>query len=499
MPAQTTSADGEKPKIGHDRYRTLAHMNYDLVIIGGGSAGLSAASLAVAIGAKVALLDRERLGGECLYTGCVPSKALLHVAHQAAHIRAANAVGLDAHLEPVNLGQVNDYAQRAIQTIQSQTDNPEHYTQMGVDVALGDVRFVASDVITINGQRVRARRFLIATGSHASVPPIEGLAAAGYQTNETIFSLRKLPQRLAVIGGGPVGCELGQAFDRLGSEVTILQRPDRLLPRDEPDASALLRSQFAGEGITVETQARVLSVERRDECLMVRFDSTTGPREIAVDEILVAAGRSPNVTGLDLETAGVDCDVRNGITVDRYLRTSNRRIYAAGDVIGGYQFTHAAALQARTAVRNALFPGRTAYDDQVIPWATFTEPEVAHVGLSAAQARQRYGDMVGVFVQQFREVDRAVTDSAAIGFVKLISAKNGTLLGAQIVGNGAGEQINELALALRHHLRLGDLAKTTHVYPTLSLAIQQTAGEYTTGTLRRSRVIRLLNRLRAFT
>jgi pyruvate/2-oxoglutarate dehydrogenase complex dihydrolipoamide dehydrogenase (E3) component len=478
-----------------DRYHTLPRQRYDLIVIGGGSAGLPAAGLAVILGAKVALLDREALGGECLYTGCVPSKALLHVAHEAAHIRAAGRLGLDAALAPVDLGRVAGYVQGTIQTIEQQTDNPEHYVRMGVDVALGDVRFIAGDSVLVNGQRVTAKRFLIATGSHATVPPIPGLAETGYLTNETVFSMRRLPERIAVIGGGPVGCELGQAFARLGSQVTILQRADRLLPKDEPEASALLQSRLAADGVVVETRADVQGVERRENGKVVRYQTSAGAREmseIAVDEVLVAVGRAPNIADLDLDAAGVRYDAYHGIAVDAYLRTSSRQIYAAGDVIGGYRFTHAAALQARTAVRNALFPGGAKRNERVMPWATFTEPAVAHVGMTEAQARQRHGDAVKVkvYVQQFREVDRAVTDSVAEGFVKLVCTRNGTLLGAQIVGMAAGEYINELALALQRRLTLADLASTTHVYPTLALALQQAAGQFTAARLRHSRLIR---------
>lgn len=495
MSTEPTSIPDVERSRSTTRYRTLPQTRYDLIVIGGGSAGLSAAALATSLGIDVALLDREALGGECLYTGCVPSKALLHVAHEAAHIRAADSLGLDARLAPIDLGRVAVYVQRAIQTIQEQTDNPEHFAQMGVAVALGEIRVAGSDSVLVNGQRVRAKRLLIATGSHATVPPIPGLADAGYLTNETIFSLHDLPARLVVIGGGPVGCELGQAFARLGSHVTILQRSPRLLPRDEPEASELLRAQFEGEGIVVETQATVRQVERRDGARVLHVDTPAGAREVFADAILVAVGRSPNVDGLDLATAHVRYDPQKGVVVDSYLRTSNPRIYAAGDVIGGYRFTHAAALQARTAVRNAFFPGGAALDERVMPWATFTEPEVARVGLTELDARQQYGDRAQVWVQQFRDVDRAVSDNATGGFVKLVSTQDGGLLGAQVVGRHAGEYINELALALQRRLSLADLAGATHVYPTLALAIQQAAGQYTGARASRSRLVRLLRAL----
>jgi pyruvate/2-oxoglutarate dehydrogenase complex dihydrolipoamide dehydrogenase (E3) component len=487
---------------GVERYRALPRSAYDLIVIGGGSAGLSAAELAATLGARVALLDRERLGGECLYTGCVPSKALLHVAHVASHIRAAGELGLDARLAPVDLGAVAEYVQRAIRTIRDQTDNPEHFQRLGADVGFGEVRFLSADRLALNGRSVRAKRFLICTGSRPSVPTIPGLEEAGYQTNETIFALRMLPARLAVLGGGPVGCELGQAFARLGSQVTILQRAEQLLPRDEPEAAAVLRARLEAEGVTVVTHASVTGIAQPAGSKVVTFTSpqtpdTRGqPQEVAVDALLVAVGRSPNVAELDLDAAGVRYDPRTGISVDRRLRTSNARIYAVGDVIGGYRFTHAAALQARTAVRNALFPGGTALDERVMPWATFTEPEVAHVGLTEEQARREHGAGVRAFTQPLREVDRAVTDGATAGFVKLVSAKDGRLLGAQIVGHLAGEYINELALALQRKLTLADLGATTHVYPTMALAIQQAAGGYTSAKLRRNRLLPLLRALR---
>jgi pyruvate/2-oxoglutarate dehydrogenase complex dihydrolipoamide dehydrogenase (E3) component len=475
-------------------FRHLPRATYDLAIIGGGSAGISAAELAAALGARVALLDREKLGGECLYTGCVPSKALLHVAQVAASIRTASVLGLDAHLAPVALSGVADYVGRAIQAIYDRDENPEHFQRLGVDVAFGDVCFLSPDTLAVNDRPVRAKRFLIATGSRAAVPPIPGLAEMGYLTNETIFALRTLPARLAIIGGGPVGCELGQAFARLGSRVAILQRPDRLLPRDEPEAGALLHDQLEADGVRVIVRAEVTAAARRDGDHVVTFQADGVDGELVVDAILVAVGRAPNVESLDLEASGVRYDARQGITVDKYLRTSNARIYAVGDVIGGERFTHAAALQARTAVRNALFPGGKALDERVMPWTTFTEPEVAHLGLSEAQARQRYGGAVRTFVQSMRGVDRAVTDGVTEGFVKLVATAHGKLLGAQIVAPHAGEYINELALALRTNRGLADLAATTHVYPTLALAIQQAAGQFTSARLTRSRLVPLLRR-----
>jgi pyruvate/2-oxoglutarate dehydrogenase complex dihydrolipoamide dehydrogenase (E3) component len=475
--------------------RALTSTRYDLVVIGGGSAGLSAASLAAALGARVALLDRERLGGECLYTGCVASKALLQVARVASQTRAAARFGLSAHLDPVDLAAVADHVQQVIDEVYQESDSPERYVAQGVDVAFGEVRFLSPSRLALNDQALTAGHFLVCTGSHPTVPSIPGLAEAGFLTNETVFALRSLPARLVVIGGGPVGCELGQAFARLGAHVTILEQLDRMLSRDEPEASQVLQERLAAEGIAVHTRTQVTGVTRSASLKVISVGTPTGPVELAAEEILVATGRSPNVDGLGLEAAGVAYDARQGIAVDATLRTSNPRIYAAGDVIGGYRFTHAAALEARAAVRNALYPGCSKLDERVMPWTTFTEPAVAHVGLTEAQARERHGDAVHAYTQPFRAVDRAATDGDTDGFVKLVSGRDGRLLGAAIVGLHAGEYINELALAMRHGLGLAELAAATHVYPTMALAIQQAAGQYSVGRAARSRLNRLLRRL----
>ena len=487
------------PEQATARYRQLAHAQYDLVIIGGGSAGLSAAPLARTLGASVALVDREKLGGECLYTGCVPSKALLHAAQVAATVRKAAAVGLRASLQATDLDQVMAYVRRAIERVYAENDAPEHLLSRGIDVAFGETRFVSPRAISMNGAIITARRFLIATGSHPAIPPIPGLREVGFLTNETIFSLRALPERLAVIGGGPVGCELGQAFARLGSQVTIFQRPARLLPKDEPEASATLQAQLESEGVTIMLGTDVTQVAQSERGAVLTVQVSGETWEIAVDAILVAVGRAPNIADLDLEAAGVKYDARRRVGVDEYLRTSNPRVYAAGDVIGGYRFTHAAALHARTAVRNALFPGRRTLETRVMPWATFTEPEVAHVGLTEAEARRRYGAHVRVDLQPFTGVDRAVTDDVTSGFLMLISAANGKLLGAQMVGPHAGDIINEIAIALERNLTVSQIAAITHVYPTLALAVQQAASAYSVERLGRSAIVTFLRRIAGMT
>lgn len=473
--------------------------HYDLIIIGGGSAGLSAASFAAALGGRVALLERDRLGGECLYTGCVASKAFLHVARTAAAIRDAAALGLSAQLAPVDLGAVADAVQRAVAAVYAESDAPEHFAAQGVNVVIGEARFVSPKALTINGKTLSAKGFLIATGSRPAVPEVPGLREVGFLTNETVFGWRRLPETLAVIGGGPMGVELGQAFARLGSQVTIVQRADRLLPRDEPEASAVLRRRLEAEGVTVLTQATISGVSLREGRKMIAVEVPEGACELAVAEILVAAGRRPQVEGLDLEAAGVAYDPRGGISVDAHQRSrSNHRVYAAGDVIGGALFTHAAARQARVAVRNILLPIVSTYDARVLPWATFTEPEVAHVGLTEAQARARARNSgeTRVVALPLAAVDRAVAEGETDGFIKLIAAPKGELLGATIVGPAAGELINELALALERRLTLGQLAATTHVYPTIGLGLQQAAGQLALASTADSRAVKLLRKLK---
>ena len=482
------------PEEAAARLQRLPADQYDVVVIGAGSGGLSGASMARAFGARVALLERERFGGECLYTGCVASKALLHVARVAAQIRQASALGLSAQLGPVDLGAVADHVQRVIAEVYTDSDAPEHYADLGIDVAIGESRFESPSTVSVNGQTITAKHALISTGSHPVVPPIPGLAESGFLTNETIFTARQLPSRLLVIGGGPIGCELGQAFARLGSRVTLLQRPDHIIPKDEPEASAILRDRLAREGVTILTGAAAARVSTRGGEKIVEVTTPQGTCEIAVDEILVAVGRAPNVRELNLAAAQIAYDPHKGITVDANMRTSNARVYAAGDVTGGYLFTHAAARQARAAIRNMLFPSQSKIDERVTPWATFTDPEVAHVGLTEAEARRRHGAETQVYTQAMSGVDRAVTEGETEGFTKLICDKKGTILGAEIVGPSAGEFINEIALAMQQDLTMQQLANTTHAYPTVALSVQQAAGAFSLERATSSGVVKLLRK-----
>ncbi len=484
VPNAALSAPGKAPQ----------RATYDLIILGGGSAGLSAAPLAAALGARVLLIDRERLGGECLYTGCVPSKALLHIAHTAAAIRHATSLGLDARLEGIDGAAVDASVRRAIHTIEVESDSPEHFTRRGVEVVFGATRFVAPTTLELNGATITARRFLITTGSRPRIPEIPGLADVSYLTNESLFELRRLPSSLVVLGAGPIGVEMAQAFARLGATVTLLEGEERILPREDPDASQILHVQLEVDGVTIQTGAQVSQASVREGHTVVRMRAPTGEQEVVAEDLLIATGRVPNLEGLGLEAASVRYDPRDGIAVDAHLRTTNPRIYAAGDVIGGNHLTHAAAKEAFLAVRNALLPRvlHQRLDERVMPWATFTEPEVARVGLGEAEARARHAADVAVYTQPYRAVDRAIADGATAGFVKLIAMRQGKLLGAQIVGPHAGDTINELALAMQTGATLAQLAATTHAYPTYALAIQQAAGQHTFGQLATSRLVHLL-------
>jgi dihydrolipoamide dehydrogenase len=451
------------------RHRT----DYDLTIIGGGSGGLTAARLAASLGANVLLIDKERLGGDCLHYGCVPSKSLIHVARVAQQARNAVTLGLlpaDLH---VDMAKVAEYIQGVIRHV---AENEKAYTE-GVTVKFGTVSFTSATTLTLNGERFTSRNTLIATGSHPLVPQIEGLEEAGYLTNENIFDLTRLPASLVVIGGGPVGVELAQALVRLGTQVTLLEGPDRIVPKEDPEVSATLADVLQSEGITIVTNARFVKAGRNGRKKVAVAQQ--GERQVSfeADEILVAIGRRPNVTGLNLEAAGVTYD-QKGIQVDEYLQTSTPNILAIGDVIGGYLFTHVAAYQAGIVVRNALVPvGKKKVDYRVVPWCIFTDPEVAHVGLTPTEGERQH-KQVRIVKFPWAEIDRAQAENETTGFIKLVlSGKKDEIVGAHMVGANAGELLGELALAMRHHLGLNDILETIHAYPTMDTGLQQAAFE----------------------
>jgi pyruvate/2-oxoglutarate dehydrogenase complex dihydrolipoamide dehydrogenase (E3) component len=451
---------------------------YNLVVVGAGTAGLVCAAGAAGLGARVALVERELMGGDCLNVGCVPSKALLRSARAAAAVRDAGAFGARAPAwTGVDFPQVMERLRR-LRAGLSPTDSAGRFRGLGVDVFLGQGRFAGPDAVEVGGQTLRFSRAVIATGGRAAHPAVPGLAEAGYLTNESVFALTALPRRLAVLGAGPIGCELAQAFARLGSKVTLLEIASRILPREDADAAELVGRALARDGVEVVAGCEVLATARRGEDRVLKLRSDGSEREAVVDEVLVGAGRQPNVEGLGLESAGVAFDPRKGVTVDDRLRTTNRRIFAAGDVCSRYQFTHAADAMARIVLRNAFFLGRGRVSALTIPWCTYTDPEVARVGLSEAEAREK-GVAVRVFTQPLEHVDRAVLDGEAEGFAKvLVPPKGDRILGATIVSAHAGEMIGEVSLAVTSGLGLRRLADTIHPYPTQAEALRKLGDAY---------------------
>ena len=439
---------------------------YDLVVIGAGTAGLVAAAGAAGLGARVALVERHLLGGDCLNYGCVPSKALLRAAHAAHDARTAHEYGVrvTGGIEP-DFGAAMARLRR-LRAGLAPHDSAARFAGLGVDVFLGHARFAASDAIEVEGRRLAFSRAIVATGARAATLAVPGLDDAGVLTNETIFSLTERPARLVVIGAGPVGCEMAQAFARLGSRVTLVSLDRQLLPREDADTARLLATVFEREGITLRLGVSVTSVTRTGADRRVTIASDGIDEAIEGDEILVAVGRSPNVEGLDLEAAGIAC-TRAGVTVDDFLRTSNRRVYAAGDVCTPHKFTHAAEAMARLALQNALFFGRKRVSSLVMPWATYTDPEVAHVGMGAADAA-RAGDRVVTLQVSLADVDRAVLDGATEGFARAhVDARTGRLLGATVVARRAGDLIGELSLAMTAGLAMDVLSRTIHPYPSV--------------------------------
>ncbi len=452
--------------------------DYDIVVIGGGSAGLTIGRLGPQLGARVAIVEAERLGGDCTWHGCVPSKALLAAGRAAVAGGDRAALGLPAVLPAgaaagaVEIGPVLARIRALQEQIYAESDRPE--TLPGVDVIPGHGRFVSPREVEVDGRRVRSRAFVIATGSSPVTPSIPGLAASGYLTNRTVFDIERLPARLVVIGGGPTGLELAQAFQRLGSAVTVVEAEPRIVTRAEAPVSAALEEALAGEGLSILTETSVVEVVsggRGDEpARVVRVRGPDGAREIGADAILVAAGQRPHVEGLGLDAAGVALAADGAVRVDARLRTSNRRVYACGDVTGGYQFTHAASYEAGVVLRNALFPaGRQRAGYRGMPWAVFTDPEVAGVGLSEAAARARHGDAVHVYERSFRELDRSLIDARTAGFLRMVTVgRRRRVVGAQIIGPSAGELIQEHVLAISRRMTALDLAMTHHAYPTLN-------------------------------
>ncbi len=460
---------------------------YDLIVIGGGSAGLVAAGGAGILGARVALIEKNMLGGDCLYTGCVPSKTLIRSAKFASDMNNAEKFGFqitDFKLNNDRFASITNRVQKVITDIEPH-DSPERFEKMGVEVIFGSPRFLNPNEIKVSLKNsdekrvMKAKRFCISTGSSPFVPPIEGLKETDFVTNEEIFHLKDLPERLLVLGGGAIGVELGQAFQRLGAKVSIIEMADRILSKEDAEVSEFMEKLLQSEGVEILTESKAVKVHKNgknEKIVTIEKDGKT--EEIIGDEILAAVGRKPNTKGLDLEKAGVKYDEKQ-IETDEYLRTSQKHIFAAGDVTNHFQFTHMADYEAQIVLQNCFlfFPFTKKADYSVVPWATFTEPEAARVGLTEREAREKFGD-VKIIKVQFEENDRAHAEGETEGFAKIIL--NGKrIVGAHIVGLRAGELIHEFVLAMKLGLSLDDLNKAIHVYPTLSKITQAAATEKT--------------------
>jgi len=454
---------------------------YHLVVVGGGTAGLVSAAGAAGLGARVALVERRLLGGDCLNYGCVPSKAVIRAARAWHGARQYARFGAPRSSGDGDFGIAMERMRRLRAEI-ARHDSAERFRELGVDVFIGAGRFVAADALEVGGRRLAFRRAVIATGARPVAPPIPGADEIGYRTSESIFTLTERPRRLGVLGGGPIGCELAQTFARFGSEVTLFDMADQVLPREDPDAAQVIRGALERDGVRFRLGVHVVGFEHTTGGKRIAFECDGEPGAIEVDELLVAIGRKPNVEGLDLDAAGVARGA-TGLHVDDRLRTSNRRIYAVGDVASRFQFTHMADALARIAIQNALFFGRARASDLVVPWCTYTDPEIAHVGMYERDAEER-GLAVDTLTVPLSEVDRAVLEGSGEGFLRLhVERGKDRILGATLVAEHAGDMLGELCLAVTHRVGLSKIASTIHPYPTQGEVVKKAADQWRRGKL----------------
>ncbi len=454
---------------------------YNLVVIGAGAGGLVTAAGAAGVGAKVALIESHLLGGDCLNIGCVPSKAMISAARVAHTARRAGDFGVNTGEVSVDFGKVMERLRRLRAGI-APVDSAERFSEeLGVDVFLGRGTFTGKDTVEVNGQTLKFAKAVIATGGSAAIPDIEGLADAPYLTNASVFNLTELPPRLAVLGAGPIGMELAQCFQRFGSAVSVFSRRDGILPKEDRDAAQVVEDSMRRDGVNFilnTTYKRVDSHGGENQPVTITYEQAGEEKQLTVDALLVAAGRKPNVHGLGLEKVGVEYDERSGIQVNDNLRTTNPKIFAVGDVATRYQFTHMADFMARLVIRNSLFFGRDKFSDLLIPWATYTDPEVAHVGLYETDLQQQ-GIDYSTFHKSFDHLDRAILEGETEGFIKVhTEKKSGKILGATIVGPHAGDLISEISVAMKAGMGLGSIASVIHPYPTLAEVIRQSGDLY---------------------
>jgi pyruvate/2-oxoglutarate dehydrogenase complex dihydrolipoamide dehydrogenase (E3) component len=475
-------------------------MTHDIIVIGGGAAGLTAAGMAAHIGAKVVMIERHRLGGDCTWTGCVPSKTLLHAAHLAHSAREAERFGIARPTGEVDFAAVMAHVRRVREEVFEDADHPDRFRAMGIDVSEGEARFVDAHTVEVQSahgsERFTAKRIVIVSGARPVIPPIEGLGDAPYLTSDTLFELDTLPPRLAIIGAGPIGTEMAQAFQRLGSRVTVIDMAERILGNDDAELAGMLRQKLEEEGVAYHLGASVRRVERRGVGVAVHL--TRNEREVLeeADALLVATGRRPSVESLGLEEAGVVYSPR-GITVDRRCRTNVRHIYAAGDVTGRYQLTHMSEHMAKIAVSNALLRVPMKLDTKHVSWATYTDPELAHVGTTEARLRER-GTRFRTYRFPYSKVDRAITEGATTGLIKVHAREfDGKILGASVLGRSGGELICEYAVAMKNGLTLRKLADTIHPYPSYGQAARRAADQWYVQK-QSPRTVRFLQRLFGF-
>lgn len=450
---------------------------YNLVVIGAGTAGLVTAAGAAGLGAKVALVERHLMGGDCLNVGCVPSKAIIRSGRVAAAAREAKRFGVKAGEVRADFSAVME-RMRELRTSIAHHDSAARFRDLGVDVYLGDAQFTGNGTVQVGDRTLRYKRAVIATGARAAAPPIDGLDSIAYLTNETLFSLTELPKRFGIIGAGPIGCEMAQTFARLGSEVFLVEAAHGVLPREERDAAEIVQKALEHDGVKVLCCGKDLKLSpRKKGGIRMRVTGHDGAYDETVDQLLVAVGRAPNVEGLNLDAVGIAYD-RKGVKVNARLQTANKRIFACGDLCSPYQFTHAADFMARIVIQNALFHGRKKVDDLVIPWATYTEPELAHVGVTPESA-QKDGIAVDSYTVEMATVDRAILDGETDGFVR-VHVKKGTdrIVGATVVAAHAGDLIGEITLAMKNGIGLGAVSSSIHPYPTQAEAVRRVGDAY---------------------
>ena len=467
----------------------------DICVIGAGSGGLSVAAGAVQMGADVILIEKSKMGGDCLNTGCIPSKALLAAGHAAHNVRTASRFGISTGPVDVDFAKAMDHVHSVIAGI-APHDSVARFEELGCTVIQGEAKFTSPRELVADGKTIQAKRFVIATGSRAAIPPIDGLENVPYFTNETIFETKTCPDHLIIIGGGPIGLEMAQAHRQLGAKVTIIEMMT-ILPKDDHDMVDVVRTEIEASGISLYENAKTQRVELNGDQIRVVIEQNGADITIEGSHLLLATGRAPNVENLGLDDAGVAFD-RRGIEVDARLRTTNRKIFALGDVTGGLQFTHMAGYDAGIVIRNALFRLPAKVNHSAVPWVTYTSPELAQVGLNETTARQKFGDNIRVVTWDYAENDRARAEDATIGFIKVITTPKGRILGAGIVGRQAGELIGIWTLAISQKMKIAAMAGVIAPYPTLGELSKRVAGAWYTPSLfsdRTRKIVRLLLKL----